>query len=35
MLWVQQAFSEGGFWIFVAVVSVVVIGVALWLRQPD
>jgi len=35
LLWLQTHFSEGGFWIFMAVVSVIVLGLAVWLRQPD
>jgi hypothetical protein len=35
LLWLQTYFSEGGFWIFMGFVSAMVIGTAIWLRQPD
>jgi len=35
LLWLQAHASQEGFWIFLGVMSAVVIGVAIWLRQPD
>lgn len=35
LLWLQTNFSQGGFWIFFGCLSVVLIVLAIWLRQPD
>lgn len=35
MLWLQEHFSQEGFWIFVGVRSVVVIGAAIIFRRPE
>ncbi len=34
LLWLQTWFSQGGFWILVGVISVLLIGGAIWLRPP-